>query len=120
MRNKLRRIMAPLSGRVVRLEEVPDEVFSQRVLGDGAAVIPEDGRLLSPVDGRVASIAKTGHAYGFAADDGLEVLVHVGLDTVALGAKASGPLCRKATASGRASLWRRSTLRCSGRGGSIR
>ena len=95
MRNKLRRIMAPLSGRVVRLEEVPDEVFSQRVLGDGAAVIPEDGRLLSPVDGRVASIAKTGHAYGFAADNGLEVLVHVGLDTVALGGEGFRPLVQE-------------------------
>ncbi len=86
-----RRIIAPMSGRVVPLGEVPDEVFSQRVLGDGAAILPSDGRLLSPVDGVVSTIAPTKHAYGFTTDDGLELLVHVGLDTVQLNGEGFAP-----------------------------
>lgn len=82
---KLQRILAPLSGEVIPLSDVPDEVFSRRILGDGAAIRPTDGRLLSPVDGVIATIAETRHAIGFTTDDGLEVLVHVGLDTVQLG-----------------------------------
>ena len=82
------RILSPLSGRAVSLDEVPDPVFSDRVLGDGCAVIPTDGRIYSPVNGVVTSVAETGHAYGFLAEDGAEVLVHFGLETVAL--KGSG------------------------------
>ena len=77
-------VQAPLSGRAVPLTEIPDEVFSQRVLGDGIAIIPEDGKLLSPVDGEVTTVAETLHAYGFASEDGLDILVHVGLETVSL------------------------------------
>ena len=95
MSKGLRRIAAPLSGRVLALDQVPDEVFSARTLGDGAAILPTDGTLLSPVDGRVSMVAQTRHAYGFASDDGLEVLVHVGLDTVALGGEGFVP-CVKA------------------------
>ena len=81
---KKQQIIAPLSGQAVPLDEVPDEVFSGRVLGDGAAIRPVDGRLLSPVDGVISTVAETLHAYGFTTDDGVELLVHVGLDTVAL------------------------------------
>ena len=77
-------VQAPLNGRAVPLTEVPDEVFSQLVLGDGIAIIPEDGKLLSPVDGEVTTVAETLHAYGFTTEDGLEILVHLGLDTVGL------------------------------------
>ncbi len=80
----LKNVVSPLDGKVVSLETVPDEVFSKKVLGDGCAVIPENGRILSPVDGVVTSIAETNHAFGFSSDDGLEVLVHFGLDTVSL------------------------------------
>ena len=77
-------IIAPLSGTIVALEEVPDPVFSEKALGDGAAILPEDGKIYSPVNGTVASIAATNHAYGFQSEDGLDVLVHVGLETVGL------------------------------------
>ena len=77
-------VFAPMTGETVALEQVPDAVFSEKVLGDGLGLIPADGKVYSPVDGEVASVAETLHAYGFSSDDGLEVLVHVGLDTVAL------------------------------------
>ncbi len=77
-------ILSPVTGKAVALEQVPDPVFSQKIIGDGMAVIPEDGRILSPVTGEVASVADTFHAFGFRTDDGLELLVHVGLETVAL------------------------------------
>lgn len=84
MKQKRRRIVAPMGGQVVPLDAVPDEVFSGGVLGPGAAIRPRDGRIVCPVDGVVASVAPTGHAIGFTAEDGLEVLVHVGLETVGL------------------------------------
>ena len=77
-------VYAPLTGKAVPLEQVPDPVFSEKVLGDGVAIIPEDGRIVSPVDGQIVSVAETGHAYGFSTEDGLELLVHVGLETVSL------------------------------------
>ena len=77
-------IFAPLTGKVVPLEQVPDAVFSQKILGDGVAIIPEDGKIYAPVNGEVASVAETLHAYGFTSDDDLEILIHVGLDSVAL------------------------------------
>ena len=77
-------ILAPLTGKVVPLEQVPDAVFSQKILGDGVAIIPEDGKIYAPVNGEVASVAETLHAYGFTSDDDLEILIHVGLDSVAL------------------------------------
>jgi len=77
-------ICAPLTGKAVPLYEVPDQVFSGKVLGDGVAVIPSDGKILSPVDGEIESVAETGHAYGFSTENGLEILVHVGLETVSL------------------------------------
>ncbi|MBQ2263936.1 MAG: PTS transporter subunit EIIC [Oscillospiraceae bacterium] len=77
-------ICSPLNGKAVPLDSVPDPVFSERVLGDGCAVIPTDGKIYSPVNGEISSIAETNHAYGFSSEDGLEVLVHFGLETVAL------------------------------------
>ena len=82
--NVLTTVLAPLTGKAVSLSEVPDPVFAEKVIGDGIAIIPEDGKIVSPVDGEISSIAETGHAYGFTADNGLEVLVHVGLETVSL------------------------------------
>ena len=82
--NNEKKVIAPLSGKVIALSEVPDEVFSQKVLGDGAAIIPADGKIVSPVDGEVSTVSETLHAYGFTSDDGLEILVHVGIDSVAL------------------------------------
>ena len=83
-KNKVLSVIAPLSGKVVALEQVPDPVFAEKALGEGAAIIPESGKIYSLVDGEVASVAATQHAFGFSSTDGLDVLVHVGLETVAL------------------------------------
>lgn len=77
-------ILAPLTGQIVALDKVPDPVFSEKTLGDGAAVFPEEGKIYSPVNGKIATVAATKHAFGFATEDGLDILVHVGLETVAL------------------------------------
>ena len=77
-------IVSPVNGQAVPITEVPDLVFADKILGDGIAVIPEDGIFLCPVDGEVASVAETLHAIGFTTEDGLEVLMHIGLDTVKL------------------------------------
>ena len=77
-------ILSPLTGTAVPLEDVPDPVFSQKIIGDGIAVLPQDGRLVSPVDGEVVSVADTLHAYGLRSDEGIEVMVHFGLETVSL------------------------------------
>ena len=77
-------VTAPFSGKLVPLSEVPDETFASGVLGEGIAIEPSDGLFCSPVDGTVETIAETKHAIGFAADNDLEILVHVGLETVSL------------------------------------
>ena len=77
-------ILSPLTGTAVPLEDVPDPVFSQKIIGDGIAVLPRDGRLVSPVDGEVVSVADTLHAYGLRSYEGIEVMVHFGLETVSL------------------------------------
>lgn len=77
-------VTAPFSGTLVPLSKVPDETFASGVLGEGIAIEPSDGLFCSPVDGTVETIAETKHAIGFAADNGLEILVHVGLETVSL------------------------------------
>ena len=79
-----RSVLAPVNGQAVPLEQVPDEVFSQKVLGDGLAIIPTDGKIYSPADGEISSVAETKHAYGFTSDGGLEILIHIGIDTVNL------------------------------------
>jgi len=83
MNNKVK-IMSPATGKVVPIEKVPDEVFSGKVLGDGAAVIPTTGTVVSPVNGEVTSVAEGLHAYTIRSEDGLDILVHIGLDTVSL------------------------------------
>lgn len=77
-------ILSPLNGTIISLDEVPDEVFSERVLGDGCAVVPTDGKVYSPVDGKVTSVAETLHAYGLRSNDGMDILIHFGLETVSL------------------------------------
>lgn len=78
------KITAPMSGRCVPITEVADPTFSDKILGDGVAIIPTDGKIVSPVDGTLQTVAETNHAFGFLSDDGFDILVHVGLETVAL------------------------------------
>ena len=77
-------IYAPCKGRVVPLAEVPDPVFADKVLGDGFAVIPADGRIYAPADGEVAMVFDTLHAITLTSSSGTEILIHIGLDTVTL------------------------------------
>ena len=81
---KCSKILSPMTGEAVGLGEVPDPVFSQKIVGDGMAVIPSEGKLLSQVDGEIVSVADTKHAYGLRTAEGLELLIHVGLETVHL------------------------------------
>nr|WP_319487408.1 PTS glucose transporter subunit IIA [uncultured Caproiciproducens sp.] len=83
-RNKKHPILAQQTGKAIVLSEVPDPVFSEKVLGDGIAIIPTENEVFSPVSGTIAQIAHTLHAIGIESDDGIEVLVHLGIDTVKL------------------------------------
>ncbi|WP_102028096.1 glucose-specific PTS transporter subunit IIBC [Salirhabdus sp. Marseille-P4669] len=77
-------LVAPLSGQAVALEEVPDQVFSEKMMGDGIAIIPTDGKLVSPIDGEVVTVFPTKHAITLKSTEGVELLIHMGLDTVQL------------------------------------
>ena len=77
-------LAAMTDGRCIPLEEVKDPVFSGKALGDGVAIIPEDCVITAPCDGTLSMIAETLHAFGMTRDDGLELMVHIGIDTVAL------------------------------------
>lgn len=77
-------IASPVSGQVEDLSQVNDEVFSQKMMGDGAAVVPSDGTIYAPADGTLSVAYATKHAYGITADNGAEILIHAGIDTVNL------------------------------------
>lgn len=78
------KLLAPVEGKVIPIDQVPDPVFSQKMLGDGVAIIPKDGKIYSPIDGTVTNVMDSLHAYSFISDDGVEMIVHFGLETVAL------------------------------------
>jgi sugar PTS system EIIA component len=77
-------LVAPLTGRAIQIEEVPDPTFAQKMLGDGIAFEPTEGKVVSPVNGKVIQIFPTKHAIGLESETGLEILIHVGLETVNL------------------------------------
>ena len=80
-------LCAPVSGTVKALSDVPDKTFAEKVLGDGAAIVPEEGKVYAPADGTVANIMDSKHGIMFVTDNGAEVLIHIGLDTVNLKGK---------------------------------
>lgn len=75
-------IYAPADGKVIALEDVPDQVFASKVLGEGIAVEVEGSEICAPCDGRIIMLADTKHAFGLEALNGAEILIHIGLDTV--------------------------------------
>lgn len=79
--------VSPMTGRLLPIDEVPDEVFAQKMMGDGFAIEPSDGVVVSPVDGEIVNLFPTRHALGIRAENGCEVLVHIGIDTVKLEGK---------------------------------
>lgn len=80
-------LVSPAEGKLVNIKEVSDPTFSEEILGKGVAVIPSDGRFYAPADGTVTTIFPTGHAAAVTTEDGVEVLIHIGLDTVKLDGK---------------------------------
>ncbi|AVQ37464.1 PTS glucose transporter subunit IIA [Clostridium botulinum] len=81
------KIVAPVLGRVLELSEVPDKVFASKLAGDGVAIECEDNTIVAPANGVISLIFKTNHAFGITLEDGTELLVHIGIDTVKLEGK---------------------------------
>lgn len=77
-------ITSPINGRVLDITEVPDPVFSQKMMGEGIAIEPAEGQVVSPVDGEIVQVFPTKHAVGIKTKSGLEILIHIGLETVTL------------------------------------
>ena len=80
-------IYSPLNGKVIDIKEVKDPAFNEEILGKGVAVIPLDGTLYAPCDGKVSNLIDTSHAIGLTSDFGAEILMHIGFDTVKLKGK---------------------------------
>lgn len=86
-KESVQRVKAPARGKAVALEQVNDELFSSKALGDGVAIIPDEGIVYAPFDGKIEMLFETKHAVGFKAKNGAELLIHIGIDTVSLGGK---------------------------------
>ena len=80
-------IFAPITGKAIALNKVYDPTFAEEILGKGVAIIPSKGEAVSPVDGIIVTVFDTQHAYGILADNGAEILIHIGIDTVQLEGK---------------------------------
>ena len=80
-------VSAPVKGKIVELAHVPDQTFSEKILGDGIAILPEEGRIYAPADAEVSCVMDTKHAVALTTVQGLEILIHVGLETVELKGK---------------------------------
>ena len=80
-------LVAPMAGTVIAMEDVSDPIFASKGMGDGCAIEPSEGTLFSPVNGTVSLVAETGHAVGLVSDEGAEILIHIGIDTVNLAGK---------------------------------
>ncbi|WP_408640712.1 PTS sugar transporter subunit IIA [Spiroplasma helicoides] len=77
-------IFAPVDGEIIDIHTVQDEVFAEGMLGEGLAFVPDNGEFVAPVDGKLVTVFPTGHAYGIKNKNGVEILLHIGLDTVSL------------------------------------
>lgn len=88
-------VVAPVAGHVISLDEVGDPVFASRALGEGVGIQSTDSTVYAPVSGELSTVAETGHAFGIKTDDGVEVLVHVGIDTVKMNGEGFTPAVTK-------------------------
>ncbi len=91
------KIVVPVDGMLIPLNEVPDQMFSQKLMGDGFAVIPEGNIIVAPLSGVAEGVFPTGHAVGIKTKDGIECIVHIGLDTVELNGEGFKPLIKQGT-----------------------
>lgn len=89
------KIVAPVDGDLILLENVPDQMFSQKIMGDGFAVKPSNGSVVAPLSGVAETVFPTGHAVGITTKDGIECIVHIGLDTVELNGEGFTPLIKQ-------------------------
>ncbi len=87
LKRKTRQVQSPVDGEVVEIESVNDEVFSQKLVGDGVAIIPMSNQFKAPIDGVISKIFSTNHAYSIKSSKDMEVMVHIGLETVNLEGK---------------------------------
>ncbi|SHJ94121.1 PTS system IIA component, Glc family [Clostridium amylolyticum] len=94
---KNQEILSPVSGKVVDLSQVPDEVFSQKLAGDGVAIEPTSNEIVAPADGVLTLIFNTNHAFALTLKNGVELLIHIGIDTVALNGKGFTRLAEQGT-----------------------
>lgn len=76
--------VSPIDGKVVDITEVPDPTFSQKMMGEGIAIVPDNGKVVAPIGGEVIQLFHTKHALGIRTNGGLEVLIHIGLETVGM------------------------------------
>lgn len=83
-KNKSYRVYAVVSGNSINIEKVNDSMFSKKLMGDGVAIIPSSDVVVAPCDGKITVLTETKHAFGIVSDDGVEILVHIGIDTVNL------------------------------------
>ncbi|AKU79349.1 PTS sugar transporter subunit IIA [Spiroplasma turonicum] len=83
-KNKSLEVFSPVDGEVISISDVEDEVFSEKMLGDGLAIIPSNGSFYAPIEGKLVTVFPSGHAYGILAKNGVEILLHIGIDTVSL------------------------------------
>lgn len=87
LQESAKELYSPLKGEAIKLSEVPDDIFANEILGKGMAVIPKEGLVTAPVDGEVSTLFETLHAIGITGDNGVEILIHVGINTVELEGK---------------------------------
>lgn len=90
-------LSAPVDGKIIDLSEVPDEVFANKIAGDGVAIKPNGNIIVAPADGMLSLIFNTNHAFGMTLESGAEVMVHIGIDTVELDGKGFKRLAKEGT-----------------------
>lgn len=77
-------VLAPITGEIVKIEDVPDVVFAEKIVGDGVAIKPKGSKIVAPLSGKIGKIFETNHAFAIESDEGIELFVHFGIDTVEL------------------------------------
>ena len=96
--NQSKTVLTPLQGKVLAQADIPDETFAQGILGPGCGIEPTGGTVYAPFDGKVTSIVSTLHAVGLESTEGIELLIHIGMDTIALRGSSFTPLVREGQA----------------------